>query len=199
MAEEQKALETVDIKIATLSKKEMAGQYGPYNLISILDEVSGRNGAASGKWTDSWKVGDIINGQWSLRKYTDKNGTERMSWDIKNPTPSTYTGNKSGNYAPKKPNIVDAYTVAAMLAPVMFKDSKFKLESFVKLADKIKENFDKATPSEIVKPKEDKVPVIKVDAEEKVTPTPVEKKVEAPKPSPADFDIPGDDEEDDLF
>lgn len=196
MADEIKALETVDIKIATLTKKSMAGQYGQYNLISILDEISGKSGSASGKWTDNWNVGDTIKGQWSLRKYKDKDGNDRASWDIKNPTPPVQKN--WGNNNTQRSTIVDAYTVAAMLAPVMFKDAKFKLESFVKLADEIKKNFDKAMPvvaQQIQLPKEDKTPVIQVDKEEKVA----VKKVETPKPSAADFDVDGEDDDGDLF
>ena len=111
-----------------------------YSITTVLDEVSGRKGAAMGKFADGWKIGDTVEGIWEKRTWKDKDGFAQESWNIKNPNATT--GGKGGSWGPRKATIVDSYTVAAALAPILFKDKKtIKLDDISALADALMKKF----------------------------------------------------------
>lgn len=136
------------IKIAKVGRKEMPSKFKEgetYSITTILDEISGRKGTGIGKFSDSWKVGDTIEGIWEKRVWKDKDGFEQESWNIKNPN-ATPAGGKGGTWGPRKATLVDAYTVAAALAPVLFKDKKtIKLDDISALADALMKKFGSST------------------------------------------------------
>lgn len=141
--------ETVKIKIAKIGRKEFPSKFKEgetYNITTIQDELTGRKGAAMGKWADAWKVGETIEGVWEKRTYKDKDGFEQESWNIKNPEQKP-AGKGSGSWAPKKPTLVDAYQIAAALSPILFRDKKIKLDDITKLADEIMKRLNAATPA----------------------------------------------------
>src|SRR3972149_10658841 len=135
--------ETVKIKIAKIGRKEMPSKFKEgetYSITTILDEISGRKGAAMGKFADGWKIGDTVEGIWEKRTWKDKDGFAQESWNIKNPNATT--GGKGGSWGPRKATIVDSYTVAAALAPILFKDKKtVKLDDISALADALMKKF----------------------------------------------------------
>ena len=135
--------ETVKIKIAKIGRKEMPSKFKEgetYSITTVLDEVSGRKGAAMGKFADGWKIGDTVEGIWEKRTWKDKDGFAQESWNIKNPNATT--GGKGGSWGPRKATIVDSYTVAAALAPILFKDKKtIKLDDISALADALMKKF----------------------------------------------------------
>ena len=78
--------ETVKIKIAKIGRKEMPSKFKEgetYSITTILDEISGRKGAAMGKFADGWKIGDTVEGIWEKRTWKDKDGFAQESWNIK--------------------------------------------------------------------------------------------------------------------
>ena len=135
--------ETVKIKIAKIGRKEMPSKVKEgetYSITTILDEISGRKGAAMGKFADGWKIGDTVEGIWEKRTWKDKDGFAQESWNIKNPNATV--GGKGGTWGPRKATIVDSYTVAAALAPILFKDKKIvKLDDISALADALMKKF----------------------------------------------------------
>jgi len=135
--------ETVKIKIAKIGRKEMPSKFKEgetYSITTILDEISGRKGAAMGKFADGWKIGDTVEGIWEKRTWKDKDGFAQESWNIKNPNATV--GGKGGTWGPRKATIVDSYTVAAALAPILFKDKKIvKLDDISALADALMKKF----------------------------------------------------------
>jgi len=174
--------DTVKIKIAKVGRKEMPSKFKEgetYNITNILDEISGRKGAAMGAFADSWKVGDTVEGIWEKRTWKDKDGFEQESWNIKNPNKKEFRGGGGGNWGPRKPNIIDAYMVAATLAPIIFKDKKVKLDDIAKLAEEVLKRLNAATPAADTKKAEGK----DVDLDKEETP-----KKKATKKD-ADFDV----------
>lgn len=147
--------EVVKIKVAKVGRKEMPSKFKEgetYNITTILDEISGRKGAAMGAFADSWKVGDTVEGIWEERKYTDKDGFEQKSWNIKNPVASKGGKGAMGQWGPRKPTLVDAYQIAAALAPVVYREKKsIKFDDIVKLADEVMKKLGAAVPAEAKK------------------------------------------------
>lgn len=136
------------IKIAKVGRKEMPSKFKEgetYSITTILDEISGRKGTGIGKFSDGWKVGDTVEGIWEKRMWKDKDGFEQESWNIKNPNAAPM-GGKSGTWGPRKATLVDAYTVAAALAPILFKEKKtVKLDDISALADALMKKFGSST------------------------------------------------------
>lgn len=199
--------DVVKIKIKKIGRKQMPSKFKEgetYNITTVLDEISGRKGAAMGQFADSWKVGDEVDGIWEKKTWKDKDGFEQENWNIKNPVKKEFKGGGGGGstWAPKKPSIVDAYTVAAVLAPVLFKDKKIKLDDISKLADELMKRFSASTPT--TDTSKDTVAEIDLDKEEKAKPA-----AKPAKKADDDFDVDEtttekpatseDDDEEDIF
>mgnify|MGYP000879891149 FL=1 len=167
--------EVVNIKIAKIGRKEMPSKFkegATYNITTVMDEISGRKGAAMGVFADNWKVGDIVKGIWEEKKYIDKDGFEQKSWNIKNPEQKKFT---SGSYGPRKATLVDAYTIAATLAPSLFKDKKtLKFSDISKLADEIMKKLETA-PATTETENAKNVKTVDLDEEEKTGKSKAEK------------------------
>jgi len=187
--------DTVKIKIAKLTTKVMPSKFKEgetYNMTTVLDEISGRKGTAMGAFADAWKVGDTVDGIWEKRTYKDKDGFDQESWNIKNPAPKVY-GGQSGTWAPKKPTIVDAYTIAVALVPVFFKDKKVKLDDVARLADEVMKKLVATAPADAAKPAGKDVDLNK---EEVSAPKQAAEPAEAPRNS--DTAAAEDDDDDDF-
>lgn len=160
-------MDKVKIKISKVGRKQMPSKFKEgetYNITTVMDEITGRKGQAMGAWSDVWKVGDIVEGIWEEKKYTDKDGFEQKSWKITNPDKKEFKG--GGSYGPRKATLVDAYTIAALLAPLLYKDKKIlKFEDIAKLADEIMKKVEviPATPAATA----EKVKTVDLDKEEK--------------------------------
>ena len=164
--------ETVKIKIAKVGKKQQPSKFKPgetYTIATIMDEITGRKASAFGGWTDNWKVGDEIDVVWKENNWTDKDGFEQKGWNLDDPNKKPYTGPKGGYAAATaKPSIVDAYMIAATLAPVLYANKKVvKFEDIVKIVDAVKVKLDAVTPvvAAAAAPVAEKVKSIDVDTE----------------------------------
>lgn len=160
--------ETTKIKISQIARKQQPSKFKPgetYTIATIVDEITGRKASAFGVWTDDWKVGGEPEVIWKENKYTDKDGFEQKGWNLENPNKKVYTGPRGGGFA-AKPSIVDAYAIAATLAPVLYAGKKaIKFEDVVKIADALKTKFDEALPAPAA-PAAEEVKKIDVDKEE---------------------------------
>jgi len=144
--------ETVKIKISQIGRKQQPSKFKPgdtYTIATIMDELTGRKASAFGKWTDGWTVGSEQEVIWKENNYTDKDGFEQKGWNLENPDKKEYTGPRGGFGAAPKPSIIDAYAIAATLAPVLYANKKtaVKFEDIVKIADALKAKFDEAIPA----------------------------------------------------
>lgn len=155
----------VKIKISKIGRKQMPSKFKEgetYNITTIMDEITGRKGVAMGTFADSWKVGDTVEGIWEEKKYTDKDGFEQKSWNIKNPNKKEFKAGSS--FGPRKATLVDAYTIAALLAPVLYKDKKtLKFSDIAKLADEVMKKVEVVPAA----PAAEKVKTVDLDKEEK--------------------------------
>lgn len=179
----------VKIQIEKLGRKSMPSKYkegDTYSITTIKDSITGRKGSAIGGWADNWKEGDSVEAIWSPREFTDKDGFTQKTWSLENPNKNT----KTGSWGPKKPTLVDAYMIAAALAPVLFKEGKVNLDKITKLADEVFKKISGTVASSTG------VTDIDVSESEK---SPVTKK--PTKKVDSDFDVEDEDdtEEDDPF
>ena len=186
--------EAVNIKIAKVGRKQMPSKFkegDTYNITTIMDEITGRKGVAMGTFADSWKIGDTVQGIWEEKKYTDKDGFEQKSWNIKNPEQKKFTGGSS--YGPRKATLVDAYTIAATLAPLLFKDKKtLKFSDISKLADEVMKKIETAPATPAAAPAK----VVDLDEEEKIG----KKKLAADEDfEVAEKPVADDDDDEDIF
>ncbi len=156
---------TEKIKIVKIGRKTQPSKYKPgetFNITTILDEKN-RKMTAMGKWSDGWKLGDIVEAEIENKKYTDKDGFEQMSLSMKNPNATAFTG-KGGFSAPAKSVWAEAYTIAATLAPLLYAGNKKKvvMADIDGLAGYIKAKIDVVAPN-TAQPKAEDVPTVKVD------------------------------------
>jgi single-stranded DNA-binding protein len=152
------------IKIEKLGRKTQPSKYGDgtYAITTIQDQ-KGRKIAGIGKWTEGWNVGDIIEGEIEVKKYTDKDGFEQTSLNIKNPNAKAWTPRAGSQASP----IVSAYQLAASLAPVIFAGKKVTLEMIDKLAEELKSRISKEeTPAAKTEEVKKAVPELNLDEEE---------------------------------
>lgn len=150
------------IKIVKIGRKQQPSKFKPgetYNITTLMDEQN-RKLVAMGRWADNWKIGDVIEANIEEKKWTDKDGFEQISLNLKNPEQKPFTPFGGGQ---KTNPIVIAYQLAASLAPLFFGDKKkITLADVDKLAEELKKRIDVPTTTEEVK-KEEKVPEINVD------------------------------------
>ena len=103
-----------------------------------MDEQN-RKLTAMGRWAEGWKVGDIVDAVVEERKWTDRDGFEQTGLSLKNPTPSTFKGYQ-------KNTLVDAYHIAAALAPIIYNGKKIKMVKIDKLAEYINNKLEVTAP-----------------------------------------------------
>lgn len=79
--------QTTIIRIASVTRqiKESKMGTGSYSLTEITDAKTGLKAATFGAWAEGWKEGDEVEVKWEKNTYTDRNGTVRESWKLKNP------------------------------------------------------------------------------------------------------------------
>jgi len=158
------------IKIIKLGRKQQPSKFKPgetYSITTVMDDKN-RKLAAMGKWAEDWKIGDVIEAEIEEKKWTDKDGFEQISLNIKNPKPFT-PGAGRGFFNPK----ITAYQLAAALAPLFFKDSKKKitLKDIDELAEELKNRITvpvQPETTEIAAKKKEEVPEVDVDDEAEV-------------------------------
>lgn len=139
-----------------------------YNITNILDEISGRKGAAMGAWADGWKVGDTVEAIWEKRTWKDKDGFEQESWNLKNPNANKGGRGGGSSWGPRKATIMDAYQIAATLAPLLYKDKKsLKFDDIVKLADEVMKKIGAAAAPDTKKAEGKDVDLNKEEAPKK--------------------------------
>ena len=135
------------ITIIKIGRKQNPSKYKPgttYSITTVLDDKN-RKLTAMGKWSDEWKVGDVIDGIVEEKKWTDKDGFEQIGLSLKNPVPSTFGGKGSGFV---KNVLIDAYQIAAALAPVIYADKKkVTMKEIDELAVYIKTKLDSESAS----------------------------------------------------
>ncbi len=153
------------ITIKNIGRKEQASKFREgetYKITTVLDE-KGRKLSATGQWAENWKIGDTVDVEIEEKKWTDKDGFENTSLNLKNPNQKQFTP-RGGGGAQVSPVII-AYQLAAQLAPLFFSDKKkIKLEDVDKLAEELKKRIDSSTPTETQKEeKKDTTPDINVD------------------------------------
>ena len=162
------------ITIAKLGRKQQPSKFKPgetYSITTILDE-GGRKLAAMGAWAEGWKVGDVIEGTIEEKKWTDKDGFEQTSLNIKNPNQKPFTPRGETTLSP----LVVSYQLAVAVAPLLYKNKKkVVLDDVIALAEKLKEKIDVAPVAEATPEKKDVVPEIDVNDEK---PAKKEKEVE---------------------
>lgn len=131
------------IKIVKIAVKQQPSKYKPgetYSIVTVMDEQN-RKLTAMGKWAEGWKVGDVVEAIVEEKKWTDRDGFEQTGLSLKNPTPSTF------NKGYQRNTLVDAYHIAAALAPVVYASTKkVKMEDIDKLAEYVKTKLDVPTP-----------------------------------------------------
>ncbi len=142
------------IKIIKLGRKQQPSKFKPgemYSITTIMDEKN-RKLAAMGKWAEDWKVGDVVEAEIEEKKWTDKDGFEQVSLNVKNPNQKPFTpGGGRSFFNPK----ITAYQLAATLAPILFGDKKkITLKDIDELAEELKKRIEVAPqPSEAVEAK----------------------------------------------
>lgn len=172
--------ETTKVKIAQVGKKQNPSKFKPgdtYTIATVMDEITGKKASAFGAWTDNWKVGDEIEVIWKENNWTDKDGFEQKGWNLENPNKKVYTGPRGGGYSStSKPSVVNAYTIAATLAPVLYAGKKqIKFEDIVKIAEAVKAKLDEAEKTAPAAPITPAAPVAEtvknVDVDKEAVPT----------------------------
>ena len=112
---------TEKIKIVKIGRKQQPSKFKPgetYSITTIMDDEN-RKMAAMGKWADGGKIGDVIEAEVESKTYTDKDGFQQTSLNLKNPNPSSFSG-KGGFGVSIKTIWSNSYTIAASLAPLIF-------------------------------------------------------------------------------
>lgn len=185
---EEKKLERV--VIAKVGRKEMPSKFREgetYTMTNIQTE-DGRTMTTFTDWAKTWKVGDTIEGYVTSSTYKNKQGFDEESIRIADPAMSDkkkggWTGSpRSGGGVPR---IVDAYNIAAKLAPILYANKKaIKLDDITALAEEIKKRLDASagsTPATTPKPAAAPAPEVKtvdVSAEDSETETSEEVELE---------------------
>lgn len=152
------------ITIVKIGRKQQPSKFKPgetYSITTLLDE-KGRKLAAMGQWAEAWKIGDVIEADIEEKKWTDKDGFEQVSLNLKNPNQKQFI--PRGGPSP----LVTAYELAASLAPLLYANKKkVTLKDIDELATEIKKKieFQSAIPAIDAKP-EKKEEVKEVDVEE---------------------------------
>lgn len=148
------------ITIVKLGRKQQPSKYKQgetYTITTVMDDKN-RKLTAMGKWSDNWKIGDVIEANVENKKWTDKDGFEQTSLALKNPVQSTFQSFK-------KNTLIDAYHIAAALAPVVYSaKKKVVMEDIDKLAEYVKGKIDATTTQPLAAPASDNVPTMDVNA-----------------------------------
>ena len=131
------------ITIVKLASKQQPSKYKPgetYSIITILDDKN-RKLTAMGKWAESWKVGDVSDVLVDERKWKDRDGFDQTGFSLKNPNAQEFgKGFKPRNI------MIDAYTIAAALMPVVHKTTKkVTMKEVDELAGYIKGKLETST------------------------------------------------------
>ena len=170
--------EQVKLKIVKIGRKQNPSKYKPgetYTITTIMDEQN-RKITAMGKWTDAWNEGMVVEGILEPTTWTDKDGFEQKGWSLKNPNPVQFKAGGAG-YQPKT-MVVNAYTIAAQLAPLLFAaKKKVTLDDISALADALKVKMD-GTQDTSAKEEVKTVDVNKEKPKSKPTPAAKEETVE---------------------
>lgn len=152
--------ETITIK--KLGRKQLPSKFKPgetFSITNVLDE-KGRKMAGMGAWTEGWKVGDTLEVEIEEKKWTDKDGFEQTSMNLKNPNQKQFVPNQRTN--PK----VALYQIAAGLAPLFFKDKeKVTMEDIRKLVKALEKEIEGFSSSSTASTevKKDTTPEVKID------------------------------------
>lgn len=165
------------VVIAKIGRKEMPSKFREgetYTMTNIQTE-DGRVMTTFTDWAKTWKVGDAIEGIITSSTYKNKQGFDEESIRIADPSladkkKGAWSG---GARAGGVPRIVDAYKIAAQLAPVLYAGKTgVKLDDISALANEIKKRIDAGagTPSApaapVAKPAPQEVKTVDVAIEE---------------------------------
>ncbi|MFA5395005.1 MAG: hypothetical protein WC346_03200 [Methanogenium sp.] len=154
------------IKIVKIGRKQQPSKFKPgetYSITTIMDEKN-RKLVAMGAWGEKWQVGDVIEASVEEKKWTDKDGFEQISLNLKNPNQSAFTPRGGSYFNP----VVVSYQLAASLAPLFFSGKKkVTLANVDELAAELKKRIEvKQTPAPAAVPEKKEVPTVDVDKEE---------------------------------
>ena len=149
------------IKLVKVGRKQQPSKYKPgetYAITTILDDKN-RKLSAMGKWSENWKVGDEIEAIVEEKKWTDRDGFEQTNLALKNPNQSSF--NRS--FTPKNV-LIDAYHIAAELAPVVYKTkTKITMKDIDELAKYLKEKLEPTSDQPKPAPANENVPTVDVN------------------------------------
>lgn len=155
------------IKIVKIATKQQPSKFKPgetYTITTVLDEKN-RKLTAMGAWAEGWKVGDEIEATIEEKKWTDRDGFDQISLNLKNPNQKKFT--PRGSYTNP---VVVSYQLAATLASLLFANKKkVTLTDIDKLAEELKKRIDTSPAEkteEVKKPEAKKTPEIDVDEED---------------------------------
>ena len=159
------------IKIIKIATKQQPSKFKPgetYTITTVLDEKN-RKLTAMGAWAEGWKVGDEIEATIEEKKWTDRDGFDQISLNLKNPNQKKFT--PRGSYFNP---VVVSYQLAATLASLLFASKKkVTLADIDKLAEELKKRIDTSPvqkTEEVKKPEVKKTPEIDVDEEDDSNP-----------------------------
>lgn len=134
--------QTTIIKIASVTRQYKDSQYddGKYAITEITDAKTGLKATAMGPFAENWKEGDEVEVKWEKNSYTDRQGTPRESWRIKNPNAKPAPQRGGGTGANEELIIAAALVgpqyAAVQLTPRIAKEAADKIR---KIAEAIKE------------------------------------------------------------
>jgi len=159
------AIEKITIK--KIGRKDMPSKFKEgevYSMVTILDE-NGRKMTAFGDktesdWTKNWEIGSEVSVEVNVKEGKDKDGFDVTYYNLKNPAKKAAGGyskqSNNSNYA-----IIQAYHIAAAIAPLLLKNEKeVNFESIVKIANSVKAEIEGVK-------REAEVPVVNLDTVEK--------------------------------
>ena len=155
------------IKIVKIGRKQQPSKFKPgetYTITTIMDEKN-RKLVAMGAWGEKWQVGDVIDASVEEKKWTDKDGFEQISLNLKNPNQTAFTPRGGSYFNP----VVVSYQLAASLAPLFFSGKKkVTLANIDELAAELKKRIEvsPAASTQTPEPKKKEVPTVDVDKEE---------------------------------
>lgn len=136
------------IQITKIGRKQNPSKFKEgetYTITTIVDGISGKKMSTFGNWADNWKVGDTVEGIIESKTWKDKDGFDQQSWNIKNPNKKEFVPYKKSASA-TKPLIVEAFHIAAVLAPILYDSKKkLKLVDITELANAIKAELEKGS------------------------------------------------------
>jgi hypothetical protein len=162
---------TEQIKIVQIGRKQLPSKFKPgetFTITTVMDDKN-RKLAALGQWSEGWKEGDTIEGIIEEKQWTDKDGFQQTSLNIKNPNQQTFVPYPApAAQTATNPSLV-FYEIAAQLAPLLFKDKKgVKLDDIDKLVAELKKRIEGNTsaPTPASAPAADNTPSVNVDAED---------------------------------